>query len=270
MIIDFHTHVYPDKIAKKTVEALSNNSGYAYYTDGTLNGLKESMQKSDVDLSIVLPVQTRVGQFDTINNSAIMMNKENENIISFGAIHPDEEDICTKLEYLKSQGIRGIKIHPDYQETFIDDEKYIKVIVKCAELSMLVVTHSGKDPAYDIVHCPAKRAFNMLSKVESRTNFKEPFIVFAHLGEMENIEDLYKYLIGKNCYLDISNSFMTLSEEKIVDIINRHGADKILFATDSPWNDQKEYIEKVNSLNISEKEKRMIFSENAKRLLKVL
>lgn len=273
MIIDFHTHVYPDKIAEKTVQMLSTNSGFPNYTNGKMVGLLESMEKANIDISVVLPVQTRVGQFDTINKSSIKMNEEHDNIISFGAIHPDEDDIEQKLMYLKSNGIKGIKIHPDYQYVFIDDERYINIISKCYDLGLAVVTHGGKDPSFDILRCDAERGAKLLDAVEKHIGDKskdyEPFIVFAHMGEYNNEENIYKYLIGRNCYLDISNATVALSNEQITKIIKAHGADKILFASDSPWQEQSEYVKLVYSLNLTDEEKDMILYKNAKKLLKI-
>ena len=56
MVIDFHTHTFPDRIAKATIESLSKCSGITPYTDGTTTGLKRSMQEGKVDISVILPV----------------------------------------------------------------------------------------------------------------------------------------------------------------------------------------------------------------------
>ena len=274
MIIDFHTHVYPDAMAERIMAALSNNPGVTGHTDGTLNGLLNSMADSGVDKSVILPVNTRKGQFDTVNRFALNINEKYDNLISFGGIHPDDDDPEDKLAYLKANGFKGIKIHPDYTETFIDDERYIRIITAAQELGLTVVTHAGKDPAYDVIHCPPDRARCMLDIVEDLTAFEEPFVVFAHLGGNRLLKDVEKYLVGRNCYIDISCSFSGLgdfsdsTDEDIVRVIRNHGADKILFATDSPWNDQKAYTERFRSLKgLSDNEKEMILGGNAESLL---
>ena len=51
-------------------------------------------------------------------------------------------------------------------------------------------------------------------------------------------------------------------------MIKNHGVEKILFATDSPWNGQKEYIERFKQLDgLSDIEKEMILGTNAQKLL---
>ena len=275
MIIDFHTHVYPDALAERIMTALSGNPGVTAHTNGTLDALLNSMSASGVDRSVVLPVSTRKGQFDSITKFARQINQNHPELISFGGIHPDDDEPEEKLTYLKELGFRGIKIHPDYTETFIDDERYIRIVTAAQELGLLVVTHAGKDPAYPVIHCPPDRARDMLDTVDDLTGFEEPFMIFAHLGGNRLLKDVEKYLVGQNCYIDISCSFRDLgdfsdaSDEDIVRVIKNHGADKILFATDSPWNDQKAYIDRFRALKgLSDTEKEMILGGNAERLLR--
>ena len=261
-------------MAERTMAALSNVPGVEGHTDGTVSGLLNSMAASGVDRSVILPVNTRKGQFDSITKFAKAINDKYDNLISFGGIHPDDDEPEQKLTFLKEQGFKGIKIHPDYTDTFIDDERYIRIITAAQELGLLVITHAGKDPAYDVVHCPPDRARDMLDTVDDLTGFEEPFMIFAHLGGNRLLSDVERYLVGQNCYIDISCSFADLgdfsesTDEDIVRVIKNHGADKILFATDSPWNDQRAYIERFRGLNgLSDNEKQMILGGNAERLL---
>lgn len=274
MIIDFHTHVYPDPMAERIMAALGNVPGVQGHTDGTLSGLQRSMKNVGVDKSVILPVNTRKGQFDTITKFAKHINDTCDNLISFGGIHPDDDNISEKLSYLKENGFKGIKIHPDYTETFIDDERYINLVTLAQKTGFIVITHAGKDPAYATVHCPPDKGRYMLDKVYEATHFEKPFFVFAHLGGNRLLSDVEKYLVGQNCYIDISCSFSDLgnfsdaTDEEIVRVIKNHGAEKILFATDSPWNDQKAYIERFQKLTgLSDNEKELIFSKNAEKLL---
>ena len=274
MIIDFHTHVFPDKIAAKTIAALESVADVKAQKEATLSALLESMAQAGVDKSVILPVNTRAGQFDTITKFADAINHTYDNLISFGGIHPDDEDVPGKLKLLKEKGFRGIKLHPDYTETYIDDERYIRIIVEAKRAGLLVVTHAGKDPAYSAIHCPPDKGRRMLDRMQELTPYDEPFIVFAHLGGNRLADDVERYLVGQKCYLDISCSFADIgnfcetTDEQIVRIIKNHGADKVLFATDSPWNDQKEYVERFCSLKgLTDTEKELILGRNAERIL---
>ncbi len=274
MVIDFHTHVYPDKIAEKTIQTLMSSAPAVtdVYTKGTLSALLESMENAGIDKSVILPVATRKGQFDTINKFALNINMNHKNLVSFGGIHPDDDDIPEKIRFLKENGFKGVKIHPDYTDTFIYDERYIKIIKECAEQGLKIVTHAGADPAFDTIHCHPKKAREILDNIRSATG--EPFMIFAHLGGIRVHEDVKKYLLGSNCYLDISCSFSELGSwcdttaKEVTDVIKIHGADKILFATDSPWNDQKAYLEHFRALpDISDTEKDLILHRNAEKIL---
>lgn len=275
MITDFHTHIYPDKIASRVIESLIKSAGdVKAYTDGTLGGLLSSMERAGIGRSVILPVATRKGQFDTINKYALEINRTYKNLVSFGGIHPDDDDVEKKLQFLRDNGFKGIKIHPDYTGTFIDDPRYIRIITECAKTGLKVVTHAGVDPAFDVIHCPPEKARAVLDRVSAETGITEPFMIFAHLGGMYVHKDVEKYLLGTNCYIDISCSFSSLmsfcdtDDKEVVSVIKRHGADKILFATDSPWNDQKAYVEHFKSLEgISDNEKELILCKNAERIL---
>lgn len=275
MVIDFHTHIYPEKIAARTIAALEEAAPIAHaYTAGTTAALLDSMKTAGIDKSVVLPVATRKGQFDSITRYAMNINQTCGNLISFGGIHPDDDDIAGKLQLLKENGFKGIKIHPDYTGIFIDDERYVSIITECARLGLKVVTHAGADPAFNVIHCPPEKGRAVLDSVSRSTGITEPFLIFAHLGGIYVHKDVEKYLLGTNCYIDISCSFSSLSrfcdttDEDVADVIRKHGADKILFATDSPWNDQKEYLEHFRQLSgITDKEKEMILYRNAEKLL---
>lgn len=261
-------------MAARIMAALGDVPGVQGHTDGTLSGLRASMAQAGVDKSVILPVNTRKGQFDTITRFAKQINDTYDDLISFGGIHPDDDDIEEKLDLLKESGFKGIKIHPDYTETFIDDERYIRIVTQAQKRGLIVITHAGKDPAYGVIHCPPDKGRRMLDRVHAAAGFRKPFFVFAHLGGNRLLADVEKHLVGQNCYIDISCSFSDLgnfsdaSDEDVVRVIKRHGADKILFATDSPWNDQKAYIDRVQKLDgLTDNEKELIFGKNAAALL---
>ena len=275
MVIDFHTHAFPDKIAERSIAALVNAApGVEAHTDGTLEGLRQSMMNAGVDISVILPVATRKGQLETINREAARINAEYRELVSFGAIHPDDDEPEARLEALHKQGFKGITLHPDYTGTFIDDPRYIRIITAAARLGLLVVTHSGVDPAFDVIHCPPERGRAVLDRVMKETGRQEPFMIFAHLGGMMMHKEVEKHLAGAPCYIDISCSFPSLMEfcnntdEDVVRIIRKHGADRILFATDSPWNCQSAYVRHFRELDgLTAAEKEMILHSNAERLL---
>lgn len=261
MVIDFHTHIFPDKIAHKTIELLKENSKIPAYTDGTLSGLQASMKKAGVDYSVLLPVATKPQQTESINNFAIEAINQG-GIISFGGIHPLYEDYKTELKRIKNSGLKGIKLHPDYQKFYVDDEKVYPFISFAAELGLIIVFHSGLDLGVKgETRCTPERARKMIKAIGSSK------MVFAHTGGYNFWDSVMDNLVGEDIYFDTSFSLGQIDDDKFLKIVRTHGADKLLFATDSPWGGQQEDLAYIKSIGLSNDELELILHKNAEKLL---
>ncbi len=259
-MIDFHTHMFPEKIAGKTLAFLSGRCGIAPFTDGTPHGLKDSTEEAGLDFSVALPVVTNPGQFDSINRFAEPYREGK--ILSFGGIHPENEDYKDKLQELKNRGFRGIKLHPDYQETFFNDIRYKRIISYASELGLIISVHAGFDPGYpDCVHCTPAMAREVLDEV------KPEKLVLAHMGGFLRWDEVEQELVGRDVWFDTAVVFGKIPDDQFIRICRNHGMDRILFATDSPWSGQKESVGYFRKMDLSDDEKRQILSENAKKLL---
>jgi len=267
MIIDFHTHIFPEKIAAKTIEFLEHNCDGKAFTDGTVNGLLTQMERGGVDISVALPVVTKPSQFDSINRFAIGINEtfkdSKRRIISFGGIHPLCENISEKMKFLKENGFIGVKIHPDYQDEFIDHEGYIKILKAAKDLDMVVVTHAGVDDGYkgQPVKCPPILAEKVINKVGHKK------FVLGHYGGHLEWEEVLTRLAGKDVYFDTAFTLHEISKDLFLRIMEKHGADNILFATDCPWRDMKTDIDTFNSFGINKEDSDKILYKNAEKLL---
>lgn len=263
LVIDFHTHVFPDHIAKRTMEKLEAAGNVKAFTGGTLKELKGSMKDNHIALSVVLPVVTRPAQFESIHQFATEIHGK-EGILSFGGVHPDSDNYLEELRKIKSLGLPGIKLHPDYQGTFVDDPKILNIIQYAVELDLIVLLHAGIDIGLpEPVHCPPKRAANMLEQI----NTDKAKIVLAHTGGYDQWDEVEEYLVGKNVWLDISYSMNRIKEDQFMRIIRNHGIERILFASDSPWGGQKETLEWVKSMDLTDEELEKIFCKNGLELL---
>ncbi len=266
MIIDFHTHVFPDRIAEKTINLLSKNGGIPPFSDGTVSGLRQKMREAGTDISVTLPVMTSPTQFDSINNFAKEINEtfvnESPRLISFAGIHPDCEDIDKKMALIRKSGFLGIKLHPDYQGTYIDDERYVKILRCAKEYDLVVVTHSGVDAAYrQNVRCTPERALKLIRKVPHSK------LVLAHMGANEMHSEAIEKLCGEDVYFDAAYVLRLIGKEFFCKMLEKHGADRILFASDSPWSDVKNDVNIIKSFGLDRKTENKIFFENAKALL---
>ena len=282
MVIDIHTHIFPDKIAAETIEKLSRISRAKYFSDGTLNGLLNSMEKFGVDISVVLPVATAPRQVVKINDFAAQVTEKfsAQGIIYFGAMHPDFEDYRAELSRVKNLGLKGIKIHPIYQGVNLDDKKFLRIIERAAELDLIVITHAGLDIGFPgVVQCSPQMARNVIKEIG---DFK---FILAHMGGWKNWDEVLTELAGTNIFLDTAFStgkiparsdfiwnaedLNLLSIEEFMKLVKTFGAEKILFGTDSPWSSPKESIDFIKNLPIFDVEKNKILGTNAEKLLEM-
>ena len=267
MIIDFHTHVFPDRIAPNTIKLLSKNGGIPPFSDGTVNGLIQKMKDAGTDVSVTLPVMTSPTQFDSINNFAKEINEafadRSPRLISFAGIHPDCDDIAGKMRYIRNLGLLGVKIHPDYQDCFISDERYVKIIECAKENDLIVLTHTGYDFLYSDrpMRCPPELILELVHRI--------PYdkLVLAHLGANCMVEKACDMLAGEDVYLDTGFVITDVKEALFKKLVSKHGEDKILFATDSPWADTSECVNALKSFNLSGEVEEKILWKNAKKLL---
>lgn len=265
MVIDFHTHTFPDKIAAQTIKFLSEKGNVKPYREGTLDSLKASMKKSGVDISVVLPVATAPKQVASINKLGAAENVR-DGVFFAGAIHPDCENVEEILDFVKSSGLFGIKIHPDYQGVYFDDERYIHIMREAAKRDLITVTHAGVDVGYpEDVHCTPQMVLNVLDRLSGLIENK---LVLAHMGGCDLPDEVLEKLVGKPVYFDTS-FVLDHYPEKCEEIIRKHGFDKILFATDSPWSGQKKFINIINGYGFSKEETEKIFHINAEKLLNI-
>lgn len=278
MIIDFHTHSFPDSIAGTALSKLSATSDAKYYRDGTLASLVESNQKYGIDLSILLPVATSPKQHESINKTAIETNEKfaDKGIISFGGIHPLNDNYKDIINSLAKNGIKGIKLHPVFQNVNFDDILYKNIIYYATERDMIVITHAGYDisyPGQDFV--TPNRILSVIKDVSPTK------LVLAHMGGWNCWDDVEKILVGQNVWFDTAFSISkavnfdgtpskmahTLGLEQFIRIVRNHGADKILFGTDSPWTNPKDEIALLQDSGLTTDELDKIFYANAQELL---
>ncbi len=267
MIIDFHTHIFPDKIAKKTIEYLSEKGSIPPFSDGSASGLISEMDKAEADISVVLPVVTAPRQFDSINRFASELNvsfaEGKRRLISFAGIHPMCEDIEGKMEQIAAWGFKGVKLHPDYQETYIDDEGYVKILECAKKHDLIVVTHSGVDGGYRglPVRCTPERVLRLIERVGHKK------FVLAHLGANERAEEVIDTLCGLDVYFDTAYVLRFTDQATFSRILEKHGEDKILFASDSPWSSIAGDVKIIKSMKLGKETEEKIFYGNAARLL---
>lgn len=263
-VLDFHVHAFPDKVAERALSRVEKVSGVKPCTDGTVKNTKELFKKSNIDYFLNLNIATSPTQENTINNNVIKLNSENKNMISFGSVHHLSNLAISQLEFLKSNGVKGIKFHPDYQDFMIDDERLFPIYEKCSELGLIVVFHSGWDSlSPNLIHAPAKLSLKV------HKMFPNMKLVLAHFGGLMRWNETEQYLIGEDIYFDTGMCASHMKKSQIERMILNHNHEKILFGSDCPWENPKESLEFILSLNIPDDTKEKILYKNAFSLLNI-
>ncbi len=260
MIVDFHVHCFTDELAKKAVNILSQRAGIPPRVDGTVQEVRDSMKKAGVDYSVLLPIATKPSQTEVINNWAASVS--GDGIVAFGSVHPDYTEWKKELKRIKDLGLKGIKLHPDYQLFYIDDKRMYPIYEYMFSLGLILVFHAGRDIGLpEPYHCTPDRLYKLVCE------FNGAKIIAAHMGSFSYWDDVEKYLVGTEIYFDTSFSLGCISDEQAKRIILNHGYEKVLFATDSPWTDQREEIEKLKNLKLGTEAESAILGVNACKLL---
>ncbi len=261
MIIDFHTHAFPPKIAGRAMEKLSYSSGGLIpQTDGTVYDLKRLMQKDGVDRSVTLAIATNETQQQAVND--YIKSQECYEIIPFGSVYPWADSAFEELERIKDMGIKGIKLHPEYQQFFVDDEKLKPLYKKISQLGLIVIFHAGEDFGYPgPYHATPERLRTAAKWIDSP-------MICAHWGASCMGEDVLKHLCDTPVYFDTAFGYGTMPKERAQRILEKKGADHIVFGSDCPWHAPSWDIKMINTLDISESDKEKIFYKNAESLLK--
>ena len=263
MVIDFHTHTFPDSIAEQAVAHLSKVGHATAFIDAKRDTLIRSMRDNQIDISVVLPVATAPKQVKGINRLSAELNGR-EGLFYAGAVHPDCDDIEETLDFIKASGLFGIKLHPDYQGVHFDDPRYLRIMEAAARRGLFIVTHAGVDIAYrDHVHCTPDMVLRVLDTLGGVIDNK---LILAHMGGYELPDEVIEKLCGKPVLMDTA-AVLDLYPDRCVEIILRHGAERVLFATDSPWRSQRQYVDILRSLHLTDAQRESILHGNAERIL---
>ena len=283
-VIDFHTHTFPDRMAEAALNSLMHSSQSRAHTDGTNSGLLKSMKEAGVDISIVLPVVTNPEKSLSINSFSAKLNDrfEETGIFSIGGIHPETPDLKSVLRETAALGLKGVKLHPDYYGISFNDIRIKRVIDIASEMGLFVITHAGMDIGlYPPVCCTIDSIEDVLRDVQPET------LILAHMGGWMNWEEVTERLahtetysptrvyldtafsIGNIEWLDPDNhpDYHQMSDELFRKMVDTFGSDKILFATDSPWADQKDYVDRINEMGFDKNTLEKIFHLNAEKIL---
>ncbi|MGE4284218.1 MAG: amidohydrolase family protein, partial [Clostridia bacterium] len=242
-ILDFHAHIFPDPVADKAVKNLGEYYAISMPGTGRLEDLLQSAEKADIDKLVIHSTATRPGQVENINSWIASIT--NPKIIGFGTLHPDYPYLQKELDRIQVLGLKGIKLHPEFQGFAIDEPRMFP-LYEAVGSRFPILMHMGDENSE-------------LSRPEKLKNvikrFPDLVIVAAHLGGYARWDEVKIHLMGQNIYMDTSSSLWRLSPQEAVEIIKGHGVDKIFFGTDYPITRHEDELKRFAELDLNEEER---------------
>lgn len=256
-IIDMHAHFFPDAHAKRAVANLGEYYNLEMHCDGTFSDLSQRAEKAGIEKLVVHSTALKASQVEVINDSTAL--RISENIAGFGTLHQNYEgDFEKEIRRIKSLGLKGIKLHPDFQGFYIDDKKMYPVydIIRAEKLPILF--HTGD------INSPFSSPHRLAKLLD---DFPGIIAIGAHLGGHHQWQEAEEYLYGRDVYIDTSSCHRSLSHEEIRRLIRKHDKEKIMFGTDYPIETFEYCIENFFKLGLNDDENEKILYSNAYKLI---
>lgn len=264
LTIDIHIHCFNPKIAERAICLLEQTAGITPHTRGLTEQTIERFDEWGVDKGVILPIATKPSQQRLLNDWVAEQQRTSGRFLGFGAIHPDAEDAFDELDKIVELGLHGVKLHPDYQGFLVEEKRLDPLYEEIERRGLPVIFHAGYDcMSPDLIHCSVQGALEMISR---HPHMK---MIFAHMGGNYRWEEVYDSLAGVDgeVYFDTAFTSRGLSDELMEKIIKKHGADRIIFGSDCPWDSSLEIKNKILRLKLSDDEKENILGGNALKLL---
>lgn len=263
-VIDVHAHVFPRKILERAVAAISTfYDDLPMQMDGSLELLKSRMKQCGVEKTIIFTTATAKSQVTSIHEYIHTLQEESDgSLIGFGTLHPDmtEIEIENEVNNILRLGLRGIKLHPDFQHIAADSSAVFSMAEK-AQGRLPLLIHAG-DYRYGFSHPDQIRRLAL--------SYPKLTVIAAHFGGWSQWNKSPDQLAGlPNVYVDTSSSLAFLSEDKVREIIERFGDGHVLFGSDYPMWDIQSELTRLFRLGLSGESLRKILHDNAAELFSI-
>ncbi|MFP4106392.1 MAG: amidohydrolase family protein [Phycisphaerae bacterium] len=259
--IDVHTHAFPDKLAERAIPKLEAAGDWKAVGPGTVDGLLESMDSADVDISVICSIATKPDQTRDILKWCKKIRSDR--LEPFPSVHPADPKATKWVEKIAKAEFVGIKMHPMYQNFQVDSDEAQKVYRAAMDHDLVVTLHCGKDIAFPPEDDRA--AVQRLRRIIDM--YPDLRILLTHMGGWNMWDEVEELLIGTPALLETSFSSQFLQPERMCRMIRNHGVDKVCFGTDWPWNGQAAEISKLQDSGLDKSELSKVLYGNAARML---
>jgi len=238
MRYDVHTHAFHPKVADKILAQLHDHYGITPVGLGTAPDLLDRLARAGIDRCAVHNAATAPAQVTPANDFVLGLARKHPQVIPFGTLHPADPEWEDALEGLWKRGVRGIKLHPDFQ-SFRLDNPALDPIFEAARGRFCFMIHVGdRLPPDRNPSCPFKVA-RILDRHPGIT------VIAAHLGGYLHWRYALECLVGRDVFLDTSSSLPFLDDATLREIFTRHAAERILFGSDYPIFDPGTEVERL-------------------------
>ncbi len=274
MLVDCHTHAFAEKIAEKAVAQLINY----YHIETTLGGrlvdLLESAVTAGLDAMILLVAATRPEQVKPANDWALFLNSLSGDdlkkeyhydslprIVPFGTFHPDDPNWFDEISRLRKAGVKGIKLHPEFQGIDLADPRLLNFFAEI-ENDFILMVHIGDPVVSESNNSTPQKVADILD------HFPKLRIIAAHMGGYQFWDQAYRILAGRDLYLDTSSTLEYIDPGLLQKIFERHDPEKILFGSDYPLRSPVQELALIKKLNwLTSTQKERIIGQNCVKLL---
>jgi predicted TIM-barrel fold metal-dependent hydrolase len=299
-IIDAHIHTFPRPEIGWQAQSGAGQSGHA----GTVEEFVALMREGNISKAVMvnmtpvfemrqaalaklpsdLPAASRaeaeeqirldlVARLQRRNAWTCAVASENPGLVPYLSLDPSMDGVTMVQEMNDrvKEGAKGIKLHPANQRFFPNDGRLYPGYDKAQQLGLPIIAHSG---AAALLQDPEEHA-RPANFVDVLRNFPGLTLVFAHMARGYLDETLEIMQTHPDVYLDSSGAIEgtvnphLMPDDEAVAMIRRVGCDRVLFGSDWPWFHPIKDAQRMDSLPLSADEKRLIFSENAERALKL-
>jgi predicted TIM-barrel fold metal-dependent hydrolase len=259
-IIDMHVHAFPDSLAPRAMAALQDPIDWKGVGDGTIADLLRSMDAAGVDASVVCNIATKPSQVEPIFNWCRAV--ASDRIIPFPSIHPENPDPGGWVRRFKDAGLRGVKLHPMYQEFTFDEPRMDPLYAAVAEAGLLLEPHCGYDIAFPGDHrADVERIAAVIRRHPSLR------LICTHLGAWKQWDAVREQLAGRSVWFETSMSVSLLGLQATAEMIRAHGADRVMFGSDWPWTHQRDQLNLLRMLDLPKAQIEGILGGHAATLL---
>ncbi|HEX2162227.1 MAG TPA: amidohydrolase family protein [Thermoleophilaceae bacterium] len=261
MVIDAHTHVWPDAIAGRALAGSVRD--LERFGDGRVDSLIATMDAAGIDRSVCLGVANSGDRVEAANRFAGSLDRDR--LIGFGSIHPDLS-AAENVASLRRHGLVGAKSHPLFQSYSLDDPRLLEIL-DALRGEFAVIVHVGPAGADSGARCTPAMIRDIARQLPGLA------LIACHLGGYRVLDEAEDSVVGlPGVYLDTSwpPSIATLDRNRVRAAIERHGPERVLFASDWPMADPGAELAAVEALGLSDADTRAILGGNLVRLLSEL